>query len=169
MKRIRLALFLTASLLPMTAHAQSTIEQAFSRNQGATALIVKTIGEAHRTVHLAAYYFTSRPIADALIAARQRGVEVDVVMDKSQNESRYTAAALLAENGVPVRINSQYAIMHDKFIIIDGTTLETGSFNFTEAAEKRNAENVLVLHDNPQVTSGYEEQWQKLWNEGQAQ
>ena len=53
-----------------------------------------------------------------------------VVVDKSNETARYSAATFLANQGVPVRIDYQYAIMHDKFMVIDGETLETGSFNF---------------------------------------
>jgi phosphatidylserine/phosphatidylglycerophosphate/cardiolipin synthase-like enzyme len=70
---------------------------------------------------------------------------VRVVVDKSNATARYSAATFLANQGVQVRVDYRYAIMHDKFIEVDGETLETGSFNFTSAAEKKNAENVLVL------------------------
>jgi phosphatidylserine/phosphatidylglycerophosphate/cardiolipin synthase-like enzyme len=56
--------------------------------------------------------------------------------------------------------------MHDKFLIVDGQTLETGSFNFTAAAEARNAENVLVLHDAA-LAQQFEQQWERLWNESE--
>ena len=76
-------------------------------------------------------------------------------------------ARWLADNGIAVRFNSRYAIMHDKFLIIDDITLETGSFNFTKAAEARNAENVLVLHDDAKAVADYTQQWEKLWNEAE--
>ncbi len=58
------------------------------------------------------------------------------------------AATFLASEGVPVRVDSQYTIMHDKFIVVDGATVEEGSFNYTAAAENRNEENVLALPDS---------------------
>ena len=57
--------------------------------------------------------------------------------------------------------------MHDKFIVIDDSTLELGSFNYTTAAEKRNAENVLVIHGSGKVVQDYARQWRKLWNEAE--
>jgi phosphatidylserine/phosphatidylglycerophosphate/cardiolipin synthase-like enzyme len=63
-------------------------------------------------------------------------------------------------------MNDRYAIMHNKFMIIDGITLETGSFNFTKAAERRNSENVLVIHDDPQLVKDYMQQWENLWQQG---
>jgi phosphatidylserine/phosphatidylglycerophosphate/cardiolipin synthase-like enzyme len=123
----------------------------------------KTITEARQSVRVAAYSFTSKPIAQALLEARQRGVDVRVVVDKSQATARYTAVTFLANQGIPVRTDYQYAIMHDKFIVVDGQTVELGSFNFT-AAEKNNAENVIVLHD-PALAQRYSEEWDRLWTE----
>ena len=52
---------------------------AFSPARGATALVVKTIGEAKHSVRVAAYSFTSKPIAEALLSAHRRGIDVEVV------------------------------------------------------------------------------------------
>ena len=65
-----------------------------------------------------------------------------------------------------MRIDYHYAIMHDKFIVVDDDEVETGSFNFTGAAERRNAENALVLHD-PEIAGQYEREWQRLWEESE--
>jgi len=63
-----------------------------------------------------------------------------------------------ANQGIPVRADYQYAIMHNKFIVVDGQTVELGSFNFTAAAEDKNAENVIVLHDSA-VAQRYSQEW----------
>ena len=102
---------------------------AFSPDRGATALVVKTIGDAKQSVRVAAYTFTSKPIAEALLDAHKRVIDVEVVVDKSQATARYTAATFLADQGVPVRVDSRYAIMHDKFLVVDGLIVEEGSFN----------------------------------------
>jgi len=156
-------LCLTLILLSTPALADPSITVAFSPHGGATEAVVQVITEAKKSIHLAGYGFTSKPIAQALIAAHERGVEVEAVLDKSNTSARYTEAGELAAAGVPVRIDSRYAIMHDKYLIIDGKTVETGSFNLTSAAEKSNAENVIVLRDYPQVAASYEENWKKLW------
>ena len=74
---------------------------------------------------------------------------------------------LIKISDIPLRFNSNYAIMHDKYIIIDDKTVETGSFNYTASAEKRNAENVLVVKDDPALAKRYLENWRKLWDEGE--
>ena len=156
-------LFLALLLFSLPATAKEpTITDAFSPRQGATELVVHTIDKAQQSIRVAAYSFTSHPIADALVEAQQRGVDVEVVLDKSQRKR--SLAGFLKESGVPVRINSNYAIMHNKFMIIDGKTLELGSFNYTRSAEEKNAENVLVLHSK-KATKDYSNQWQMLWEE----
>src|SRR5437764_723256 len=138
----RLALLLV--FLASPALAEPSVRVAFSPNAGATDAIVQVINGAEHSIHLAAYGFTSKPIAQALLDAHQRGVEVEAVLDQSNATAGSTAATVLANSGIPVRIDDRYAIMHDKFIIVDGRTVETGSFNYTAAAERHNAENVLV-------------------------
>jgi phosphatidylserine/phosphatidylglycerophosphate/cardiolipin synthase-like enzyme len=161
-----ICLFIFLLFFPVTAFAQPTTEEAFSPHQGATALIVRTIGEAQKSVYIAAYSFTSQPIADALVQAHQQGIDVEVVLDKSQSKGRHKLVDFLEANNIPTRINAHYAIMHSKFMIIDDKVLELGSFNYTKAAENKNAENVLVLHNDPQAISSYMQQWKKLWDEG---
>ena len=64
-----------------------------------------------------------------------------------------------------MRINSRYAIMHNKFMVLDNSILQLGSFNYTKSAEEKNAENVLVIKDAPDVIDDYTKQWHRLWNE----
>lgn len=100
---------------------------------------------AHKSISIQAYSFTSAPIFTAVIAAKQRGVAVSVILDKSwKNESPKAEAALVAA-GIPVLIDAKHAIAHNKIIIIDGKLVLTGSFNFTNQAEHQNAENLLVI------------------------
>ena len=70
----------------------------------------------------------------------------------------YSEADFLAHAGIPVRIDAVHAIAHNKVMVIDGETVITGSFNFTTAAEQHNAENLLVLHDQP-LAAHYETNW----------
>lgn len=146
---------------------QATIEVAFSPDMGATDLVVKAISEAHKTIRVAAYSFTSRPIAQALLDAHKRGIDVQVVVDKSQAKARYTSATFLANVGIPTRIDYKYAIMHNKFMVIDDANVETGSFNYTKAAEEKNAENVMVLRNDPVVAKQYRDEWNILWAESE--
>ena len=154
-------------LIASPAHAErGDIEDAFSPYQGATDLILKTIDHAHHAIRVAAYGFTSKPIAEALVAAHRRGVDVEAVLDEKANRSRGLAGYLSA-NGVPVRLNGHYAILHDKFMIVDWRKLELGSFNYTSSAETRNAENVIVISGHKKIIRDYAGQWDRLWGEGE--
>ena len=74
----------------------------------------------------------------------------------------------MANNGVAVKLDGNYPIFHHKFMVIDGINLETGSFNYSAAAADKNAENVLLLWNVPQIAQTYDKEWQRLWNEAQV-
>lgn len=119
----------------------------FSPRGGGQDAIIKAIDSAKATIFVQAYSFTSAPIAEALKKAHDRGVQVQAILDKSQRTERYTGATYLKNAGIPVSIDAAHAIAHNKVMVIDGETVITGSFNFTKAAEEKNAENVLILKD----------------------
>jgi len=142
------------------AHAEQfrsgeTIGVFFSPHGGATEAVVAEIDSARKEVLVQAYSFTSTPIAKALLDARKRGVRVEVVLDKSQRREKYSSADFLVHGGITTYIDDRHAIAHNKIMIIDRGTLITGSFNFTKAAEERNAENLLVIRNNRQLVGRY--------------
>lgn len=133
----------------------------FSPDGGCTAAIVSALDAARISAHVQAYSFTSKPIAQALVQAYRRGVKVVAVLDKSQRTARYSEADFLAHAGIPTWIDAKHAIAHNKIMLIDGQTLITGSFNFTKAAERSNAENLLVISKIPNIYAAYETNFQK--------
>ena len=139
--------------------ATPTIEVHFSPNGGCTETIVKELNAAKKTVLVQAYSFTSAPIAKALVDAHKRGVDVRVILDKSQRTAKYSSADFVAHAGILTLIDSRHAIAHNKVMIIDGETVLTGSFNFTKAAEEKNAENLLVIRDKA-IVDRYAANWQ---------
>jgi phosphatidylserine/phosphatidylglycerophosphate/cardiolipin synthase-like enzyme len=72
---------------------------------------------------------------------------VQVILAKSQRSDQYSSAAFLANQGVPVMIDANHAIAHNKIIVIDGELVISGSFNFSKAAQQKNAENRLLRRD----------------------
>lgn len=151
-----------------TTPAASQTEAAFAPDPAALELVLKAVQSARRSIHVAAYVFTSKPLAQALLAAQRAGIEVAVVADSKENTGRYSATRFLADQGVAVRLNARYAIFHNKFMIIDATHVQTGSFNYSAAAASKNAENVLVVWNAPELAARYEQQWQRLWQEAAA-
>uniref|UniRef100_UPI002ABE41E9 phospholipase D-like domain-containing protein n=1 Tax=Burkholderia cepacia TaxID=292 RepID=UPI002ABE41E9 len=104
----------------------------------------------------------SPPIVRLLLAAKRRGVDVAVVADRKGNVGRANIAALnlLVQAGIPTRLIDRYAIAQDKVIVVDGTTVETGSFNYSAAAARRNSENVVVMSGCPAIARQYLAHWQ---------
>ncbi|MCI3086762.1 phospholipase D family protein [Escherichia coli] len=162
-----LAVLFSLVILPSVCPAAEQVTVGFSPGGSAQAAVLDVIAQARESIDLAAYYLTSKSTAQALAEAAERGVSVRVVADKKANGSRYTAATWLARHGIPVRVNGHYDIMHNKFMIIDGRTVETGSFNYTASADKRNAENVIVLRDMPDAAQPYAREFERLWNESE--
>lgn len=143
----------------------ASFDVGFSPRQGSLEVVLKGIESAKKQILVAAYSFTSKPIAGALLDAHKRGVHVMVVADEKDNQKGYSATTFLANAGVPVRLDGNYAIHHHKFMVIDGTSVELGSFNYSAAAVDKNAENVLLIWNAPALADTYARQWQKLWSE----
>lgn len=150
-RQLLTAAILLGFLLPVQAHDTNTaqsppgLEVFFSPDGGCTTACVREIQRARQSVRVQAYSFTSAPIAKALLEAHKRGVSVEVILDKSQRSERYSSADFLAHAGICTMIDAQHAIAHNKVIVIDDAVVLTGSFNFTKAAEEKNAENLLVI------------------------
>ncbi len=156
------------------ANGQSGFQVYFSPNGGATDALVSLIDHANKSVDVQAYSFTSRPLENALISAHQRGVSVHIILDRSHLERRNyrtggftptVSPALEAfyNAGIPTHIEYRYLIAHNKVMLIDGNTIVTGSFNFSVAAEKYNAENMLVIHNVPALFARYDKNFAYHW------
>lgn len=167
-----IASFLAASAAPLSwadnppLPAEGTLQAAFSPWDDVEALVTEVIGAAQKQVLVQAYLLTSRKITTTLVAARRRGVDVRILLDAEQNaKASASAADELAAAGIPVRLETKYQNAHNKVVVVDaGTpraTVVTGSFNFTWTAQHRNAENVLVVRDNPALAERYATNWQR--------
>ncbi len=133
----------------------------FSPKGGCTDAVVAEIASARQTILIQAYSFTSTPIAKALVEAHQRGVQITVVLDKSNLTGQYSSADFVLHASIPTYIDDKHAIAHNKIMLIDGRTIITGSFNFTKQAETSNAENLLVIHDRPELFAQYQANFQR--------
>lgn len=138
----------------------NSVNVFFSPNGRCTEAIIKEIDNAKTDIYVQAYSFTSVPIAKALLSAFKRGVKVEAILDKSQRTAKYTSATFLANARIPTFIDDKHAIAHNKIMIIDGATVITGSFNFTKAAEERNAENLLIMRSKD-LAKLYMDNWAK--------
>jgi phosphatidylserine/phosphatidylglycerophosphate/cardiolipin synthase-like enzyme len=131
----------------------------FSPNGGCVKEIVKEIEMGTREMLVQAYSYSSTPIRNALINAQKRGAKVEIIFDKEeQKDQNYRAAKSFSKKGIAVYLDGNHTIAHNKVIVIDRETVITGSFNFTNAAETKNAENVLVVKSKA-LAGLYAENW----------
>lgn len=131
------------------------IDVLFSPDGGCEDRIVEEIDKAKKTIRVQMYFFTSKAIADALIEARKRGLKVEVILDKSQEKMTYGRFRVLRRAGVSVYFDGEHATANNKIMLIDRRTLITGSYNFTKAAEEKNAENILIIRGEKDVLNRY--------------
>jgi phosphatidylserine/phosphatidylglycerophosphate/cardiolipin synthase-like enzyme len=155
-----------AGQTPPRMRAQGTVQVAFAPWDNAERMIVDGIRQAKRQILVQAFSFTSRALANALLAARQRGVDVQVLADREQTYSGEASRIPdLAKAGIPVMLEVRYQSAHNKVMVLDAGTADaaviTGSYNWTYAAQYKNAENVLILRHNPDLVNAYAANWKR--------
>lgn len=144
-------------LLPTTTIAAV----CFTPGSNCQKQIVNLIYSATHFIRMQSYTFTSYKIAHALVVMQHRGIDVQVIMDKSQFQcQQFSQRNYLISQGIKVFEDYKLNIAHNKVIIIDGQTVETGSYNYTASAQKYNAENVLILA-NYDLAQYYLKNWQR--------
>ena len=146
-RRSILCAFLIAAALATAPRLATSgeLQACFTPGEDCTALIIREIDGAKSELLVQAYGLTSAPIIQALGRAKERGVEVKVILDRINEQKRYTAATYLKNHGIDVLIDDAVVIAHNKVVVIDRRNVITGSFNFTRAAQAKNAENVLLI------------------------
>jgi len=171
MKKICLVVLGVLLLALTPVLAKPPMKVYFSPSGGAEKALVQVIGQAQHSIHAAVYFFTSRTIAKALLRAEKRGVKISVILD-GNDENEYSKGFYVAKRGIAVRYarglrrkgkRISYGLMHDKFVVIDGHLVATGSYNWTVSAERWNYENLLVI-DSVSLASRYEQEFNKIWS-----
>ena len=137
----------------------SKIKVCFTPGEDCTTQITGIIDKSKKSILIQAYQFTSRPIAESLIRAKLRGIDVKVILDESQIESKYSVINELFKEGIHIWIDYKPAIAHNKLMIIDNKIIITGSFNFTYSAQKKNTENLLIIEGNDSLAKQYVKNW----------
>jgi len=146
--------------------ATGTLQAAFSPWDDIEGLITQAITGARQQILVQAYLLSNGTIASALVAAKQRGIDVEILVDGLQlKTNNVSKVAALAAAGIPVWVETKYRNAHNKVIVIDPLTPDaaviTGSFNFTWSAQHKNAENVLIVRNNPKLAARYVVNWQR--------
>jgi len=159
-----------AAMAPVVA--RGSLQAAFSPSEDVEGLIADEIAHARAQVLVQAYLLTSKRIANALVDAKRRGVDVRVLADAAQHARTSTSKlSELANAGIGVWLETKYENAHNKIILIDAAqpqaTTITGSFNFTWTAQHKNAENILVARNNPALTAHYAVNWERHMREAE--
>jgi phosphatidylserine/phosphatidylglycerophosphate/cardiolipin synthase-like enzyme len=146
--------------------ARGTVQAIFSPWEDIEGSVVGVIHSARVQILVQSFTFTSRAIAAALLTARRKGIDVRITADREQMQvTEANRLTELASGGVQVLLESAYAAAHNKVMIIDPQSPEsvviTGSYNWTWAAQRRNAENVLILRRNPDMARAYAANWHR--------
>lgn len=143
---------------PQTAVVDRDIAVFFSPDGGCLDGLVWQIDSARKSIDVQAFMLTTERIAEPLVAAHRRGVAVRVIFDADQADDDFSLDEKLVEAGVPVWLDAPEdgkGKAHNKVMIVDGETVITGSYNFTLAADEKNAENLLVIRGRPVIANAY--------------
>jgi phosphatidylserine/phosphatidylglycerophosphate/cardiolipin synthase-like enzyme len=143
------------------------LESYFSPDDGVLDHLVALVNEADTSISIMAFSFTSDDLAAAVIQQARNGVSVQIVMDEQQAKSNQGGEyENLLQSGLDVRLDGNSGQMHHKVIIIDGDTVSFGSYNFSNSAERRNDENVIIAHD-PELAGAFTAEFDRIYAEAQ--
>ena len=135
------------------------VSVCFSPGGDCISTITAEIENAKTEIQIQAYSLSSKPIADAVVMAKRTGVNVEIILDKSSTVAKNNAVYFASLKGIPTYLDAQHAVADNNVIIIDRSTVITGSFNFTKEADAKNAENLLIIKSDG-VASTYFDNWE---------
>lgn len=139
-------------------------EICFSPEEPCDIKLTKFVASAEKTIDLAIYDLNLDEVVHQLLVQSKK-IKVRVLADRKQAKGSHSAIPLLIKAGVSLRFGHQRGIMHNKFVIVDGKMVETGSFNHTFHAASANNENQIYLAA-PEIVRRYRDRFEKIWSEG---
>ena len=139
-------------------------EVCFSPEGNCDIKLWKLIQTAQKSLDIAIFDLTHVKIAHEIAVASKR-IPVRVLVDRRQSKGQHSRVPFLIKAGVNVRIGTQRGIMHNKFAIVDGKMLETGSFNYSDGASTKNNENQVYLA-NPAIVEAFRRRFEEIWSAG---
>lgn len=159
------------NVIPETPNPRVTIDGTpvdtyFSPDDGVQAILLDILGEAQESIYFMAFSFTADPLGDVIRARAEEGVTVAGVMDDDQVKSNQgTEFDLFSQAGLDVYRDGNPGQMHHKIMIVDESIVIVGSYNFTNSAETRNDEDLLIIY-NEQIAAQFVEEFRRVY--GQA-
>ena len=139
-------------------------EVCFSPDEPCDLKLLKFIESAEKSIDVAVFDINLDQIVHALLV-KSKTIQVRVLVDKRQSKGPHSLVKTLVKGGVQVRYGSQRGVMHNKFVIVDQKSIETGSFNYTNHAYKANQENQIYLV-NSSIVDRYLKRFEQSWSKG---
>jgi phosphatidylserine/phosphatidylglycerophosphate/cardiolipin synthase-like enzyme len=126
--------------------------------------LIEMIGSAQKTIRVAMYTFTRKDFAEALARAKERGVDVEITLDKSTSEGASREVVnYLMKRGITPKISNGEHLMHNKMMWIDRKDLAQGSANWTKQAFTQNEDSIMILYNlTEQQNKTLENMWRSL-------
>lgn len=152
-------------VLFLCTNVYADTESCFSPKEDCAQKLISFINSAEKTLDIAIFSITHSEITNAIIAAKERGVVLRMVVDKAQAAGVKSKTKELTAARIPLKIGRASGTMHDKYSIVDGVILQTGSFNYSTSAVSKNTENQIYLTDKDAIQR-YQDNFEILWNEG---
>ncbi|MCC6147996.1 MAG: DUF1669 domain-containing protein [Anaerolineaceae bacterium] len=141
------------------------VEVYFSPDDGVLQHLLRLVQSARSSIQFLAFSFTSNELADALIEQSRSGVEIQGVFDSEQvNSNQGGEYENLRRAGLDIRRDTLPGQMHHKIILVDNQVVVTGSYNFSNSAEKRNDENIVILYD-PATAASFQDEFKTIFNQ----
>jgi phosphatidylserine/phosphatidylglycerophosphate/cardiolipin synthase-like enzyme len=147
---------------PVLVKAPQDLEVCFSPDEPCDTKLVKFIDSAEKSLDIAIYDITLDQIVHHVLV-KSKKIPVRIIVDQRQSKGNHSLVGTLVKGGANLRYGRQRGIMHNKFVIVDGKALETGSFNYSNNATRSNQENQVYLW-NPAIVDRYKQQFEKMWS-----
>ena len=166
--RARQALGWVEEFVKLLAHATEPAASfasraCFSPGEACLATILSELSRTRKTADICVFTITDDRIAQAIVAAHERGVAVRVITDNDKQYDGGSDVDRLRRAGVALKVDETEHHMHHKFAVLDGATLLNGSYNWTRSASAFNEENLIVTSDSKLVRS-FSQQFAKMWD-----
>ena len=129
--------------------------------------IINALLTARNSIDICVFTISDNHISDAILTAHNKGKRVRIVSDNDKANDKGSDIYLLADKGVPVRLDKSPYHMHHKFAIFDQRMLLNGSFNWTRSASEKNEENITLLYE-PHLINSFSKTFDDLWNESET-
>ncbi len=147
------------------SYKDENIEIYFSPEHNIEDILINNIQKATKSIKVMVFSFTNSLISKSLIDAKNRGVDVKIIIDDKQHKyQKYSKYDQLLSSSIEIKLDSDKQKMHNKVIILDDNIVITGSYNYTNKANDTNDENIVVIKDK-NISKVYKDEFKKIYND----